>query len=81
MVTRLILSLRKASDPETIAQWNVDHFTDFHVTTTEDYASPSDTQGPATRHAAKIEVADPVLELSNFENQAEQHPGALDSEV
>ena len=61
MVTRLLLSLRKASHPETIAQWNVDHFTGFYVTT-----ATVTTRNPPT--LLDTGVVDSVLELSDFES-------------
>ena len=49
MVTRLLISLRKASHPEAIAEWNINHFTGFYTTTTttvtiEDHSALSDIQ-------------------------------------
>ena len=84
MVTRLLLSLRKASHPEAIAEWNIDHFTGFYATTTTtitgDHSSPSDTQNTIGR-PSKIELVDLVSELPDFESQGKRHPGALDGGV
>ena len=78
MVTRLILSLRKASDPRMIAQWNVDHFSVLTFTTltvTGSHPTFSDMQNPATRYMLKTEVVDLVLELSDFGGRDDGYPG------
>ena len=79
MVTRLLLSLRKAGDPETLAQWNMDNFTRPRVLTmTRCHSTSSDTQDSATMHTSQTEILDSVLELSYLDSQDE---GALDGEV
>jgi len=84
MVTRLLLSLRKASHPGAIAQWNIDHFTGFYTTTTttvtKDHSALSDGR-KIIGLASEIEVTDLVSELPEFENRDKLRPGALDSEV
>ena len=75
MVTRLILSLREATDPQTIVQWNLDHFTGIctftttTATTTGGHPTPLDTQNSATGHVLRMEIADSVLELSHMNSQ------------
>jgi len=85
MVTRLLLSLRKASHPDVIAEWNIDHFTGFYATTTtvvtREHSSPSDTQNTIGHGVSKIEIADFVSELPDLESQGKRHPGGLDGEV
>ena len=84
MVTRLLLSLRKASHPETLAEWNIDHFTGFYATTaitiTMDQSALSDTQ-KSIRPVSETDVVDFVSDLPDFENRGKGHPGALDGEV
>jgi len=84
MVTRLLLSLRKASHPEVVAEWNIDHFTGFYTTTATavamDHSTLSFTQNTAG-HTSEIEVGDLVPELPDFESRGKRHPGALDDEV
>ena len=85
MVTRLLLSLRKASDPKTIAQWNMDHFTSPRtfttVTTTEGHYTPSNTPDSAMTRVSQYDVLDSVFELSDLSSQDERHPGASDGKV
>ena len=85
MVTRLLLSLRKASDPETIVQWNVNHFTGLRTLTTVaatgGHFASSDARNLATMHVSQPEILDSLLELSDFGSQDEGHSGASDGEV
>jgi len=85
MVTRLLLSLRKASHTETVARWNVDNFTSFRTnitaTAARDHSTPSDTQNSATRCVPKIKIEDSVLELSDFGSKDQRLSGALDGDA
>jgi hypothetical protein len=77
MVTRLLLSLRKASDPKTIARWDMDHFTGHRtfttVTTTVGHSASSGTGNFATMHVSQFEILDSALELSGLGSQYEEH--------
>jgi len=83
MVTRLLLSLRKASDPATVKQWGTDHFTRPRtfstITTTGDHYTSSDTPNFAAIHVSQFEVLDSVVELSDLGRQDEGHLGASDN--
>ena len=85
MVTRLILSLRKASDPRMMAQWNVDHFSGVlafaTATAAGSHPTPSDMQNLATRHVPEIEVMGSVFELLDLGSHDEGHPEVSDGEV
>ena len=83
MVTRLLLSLRKASDPTTVKQWGTDHFTRPRtfstITTTGDHYTSSDVPNFAAIHVSQFEVLDSVVELSDLGRQDEGHLGASDN--
>ena len=83
MVTRLLLSLRKASGPTTVKQWDVDHLTRPRtfstITTTGDRHAPPDIPNFAAVHLPQFEVLDLVVELSDLDRQDEGHLGALDN--
>jgi len=85
MVTRLLLSLRKGSDPKIIAQWNMDYFTSprtfITVTTTEGHYTPSGTPDYATTRVSQYEILDSVLELSDLNSQDEGRPEASGGKV
>ena len=85
MVTRLLLSLRRASDPETIAQWNTGHFTGPRtlttVTTPGDHSNASNGQNFTTMRVSQSETLDSVFELSDFGSKDKGHPGGLDGEA
>ena len=78
MVTRLLLSLRKAIDPRTKTHWNVDHFSSFRAATvatrTRDHTVPQDTWESSVR-------VDSVLGLSDFGSQDERNVGISDGEA
>ena len=79
MVTRLLLSLRKASDPATVKQLGAEIFTRPRtfstVTTTGDHYTSSDIPNFAAVHVSRFEVPDSV-ELSDLGRQDEGHLGA-----
>jgi len=82
MVTRLLLSLRKASDPATVKQWGTDNFTrprTFSTITTTAGHYTSDIPNFAAMHVSQFEVLDSVVELSDLGRQDEGHLGALDN--
>jgi len=83
MVTQLLLSLRKASDPATVKQWGVDHSTRPRtfgtITTTEDRYTFSDILNFAAVHLPQFEILDSVVELSGLGQQDEGHLGASDN--
>jgi len=82
MVTRLLLSLRKASDPETLTQWGMGHFTrprTFSTVTTTGGHCTSDIPNFAAVHVSQFEVLDSVVELSDLGRQDEGHLRVSDS--